>query len=106
MLDVMVYLPRNAWGWVLLDVEKKIETAALERIISVAYGIEEASAHSEGASKRKRKRQNAINAPKIVASIPPTAGSSGDQLQMQCDPVRRDKVCCHWQPNGNGGRLI
>ena len=82
MLDVMMYLPKNEWGWVLLDVEKKIGTAALERIISVAYGIEEASAHSEAVSKRKRKRQNAINTPKIVASIPPTAQSSGHQLKM------------------------
>ena len=80
MLDVMMYLPKNAWGWVLLDVEKEIGTAALQRIISLAYGIEEATAQSKAASKRKRKRQSTISAPEIVVSMPPTARSPGDQL--------------------------
>jgi hypothetical protein len=47
ILDVMVSLPRSAWGWVLLDVEKKIGTAALERIILRAYQIEKASEHKQ-----------------------------------------------------------
>jgi hypothetical protein len=33
MLDVMLCLPRRAWGLVLIDVDKKIGTAALHRII-------------------------------------------------------------------------
>jgi hypothetical protein len=33
MLDVMLYLPRRAWGFVLMDVDKKIGTAALHKII-------------------------------------------------------------------------
>jgi hypothetical protein len=33
MLDVMLCLPRSAWGLVLVEVEKKIGTAALQRII-------------------------------------------------------------------------
>jgi hypothetical protein len=33
MLDVMLCLPRHAWGFVLIDVDKKIGTAALQKII-------------------------------------------------------------------------
>ena len=33
MLDVMLCLPRRAWGLVLIDVDKKIGTAALQKII-------------------------------------------------------------------------
>jgi hypothetical protein len=33
MLDVMLYLPRRAWGFVLMDVDKRIGTAALHKII-------------------------------------------------------------------------
>jgi hypothetical protein len=33
MLDVMLCLPRHAWGFVLIDVDKKIGTAALPKII-------------------------------------------------------------------------
>ncbi|HEU0209629.1 MAG TPA: hypothetical protein VFQ78_11710 [Candidatus Udaeobacter sp.] len=33
MLDVMICLPKDAWGDVLEEVEKKIGTAALRRII-------------------------------------------------------------------------
>lgn len=33
MLDVMLCLPRYAWGFVLIDVDKKIGTAALKKII-------------------------------------------------------------------------
>jgi hypothetical protein len=33
MLDVMLCLPRRAWGFVLIDVDKKIGTAALQKII-------------------------------------------------------------------------
>jgi hypothetical protein len=82
MLDVMVCLPKNAWGWVFLDVEKKIGTAALQRIISRAYEIEKASVHGKGKGGRKRKRQSAIKAPKIVTSTPPSARSSRGQLPM------------------------
>jgi hypothetical protein len=82
MLDVMVSLPKNAWGWVLLDVEKKIGTAALQRIIFRAHQIEKASVHNKGKSKKKRKLQSAINVPKIVTSISPPRQSRGDQLPM------------------------
>ncbi len=44
MLDVMVCLPNNSWGFVLLERRKKIGTGALQRIISRAYQIEKASA--------------------------------------------------------------
>ena len=33
MLDVMLCLPRHAWGFVLIDVDKKIGTTALHKII-------------------------------------------------------------------------
>jgi len=33
MLDVMLCLPRRAWGLVLIDVDKKIGTSALQKII-------------------------------------------------------------------------
>jgi hypothetical protein len=33
MLDVMLCLPRYAWGLVLVDVDKKIGTVALQKII-------------------------------------------------------------------------
>ena len=33
MLDVMLCLPRSAWGLVLAEVNKKIGTAALQKII-------------------------------------------------------------------------
>ena len=33
MLDVMLCLPRRAWGFVLIDMDKKIGTAALHKII-------------------------------------------------------------------------
>jgi hypothetical protein len=33
MLDVMLCLPRRAWGFVLVDVENKVGTAVLQRII-------------------------------------------------------------------------
>jgi hypothetical protein len=33
MLDVMLCLPRRAWGFVLIDVDKKIGTLALQKII-------------------------------------------------------------------------
>jgi hypothetical protein len=33
MLDVMLCLPRHAWGFVLIDVDKKIGRAALQKII-------------------------------------------------------------------------
>jgi hypothetical protein len=33
MLDVMLCLPRRAWGFVLVDVDKKIGTVALHKII-------------------------------------------------------------------------
>jgi hypothetical protein len=80
MLDVMVCLPKNAWGWVLLDIEKKIGTAALQRIIMRAYEIEKAGIH--GKRGKKRKRESAINAPKIIVSVPPPTKSRGDQLAM------------------------
>jgi hypothetical protein len=70
MLDVMVSLPKNAWGWVLLDVEKKIGTAALQRIILRACQIEMASRHSRGKGVTKRKPRSAIKAPKIITGIP------------------------------------
>jgi hypothetical protein len=82
MLDVMVSLPKNAWGWVLLDVEKKIGTAALQRIILRAHEIEKASEHNKGKGVRKRKRRSAINAPKIIASMLSPKQSRGDQLAM------------------------
>jgi hypothetical protein len=33
MLDVMLCLPRYAWGFVLVDVDRKIGTVALQKII-------------------------------------------------------------------------
>jgi hypothetical protein len=33
MLDVMLCLPRGAWGLVLTDIDKKIGTSALQKII-------------------------------------------------------------------------
>ena len=33
MLDVMLSLPRQAWGLVLMDMDKKIGTSALQDII-------------------------------------------------------------------------
>jgi hypothetical protein len=82
MLDVMIALPKNAWGLVLLDVEKKIGMAALKRIILRAYQIEQASGYSRSRGVTKRKRRSAINAPKIIAGIPPAKQSGGDQLAM------------------------
>jgi hypothetical protein len=37
MLDVMLCMPKSAWGLVLEKVEKKIGSAALRRIILRAY---------------------------------------------------------------------
>lgn len=37
MLDVMLCMPKSAWGLILTKVEKKIGTAALRRIILRAY---------------------------------------------------------------------
>jgi hypothetical protein len=37
MLDVMLCMPKNAWGLVLEKIEKKIGAAALRRIILRAY---------------------------------------------------------------------
>ena len=37
MLDVMLCMPKSAWGLVLTKVEKKIGAAALRRIILRAY---------------------------------------------------------------------
>jgi hypothetical protein len=37
MLDVMLCMPKSAWGLVLEKVEKKIGAAALRRIILRAY---------------------------------------------------------------------
>lgn len=37
MLDVMLCMPKNAWGLVLEKVEKRIGAAALRRIILRAY---------------------------------------------------------------------
>ena len=82
ILDVMVSLPKNAWGLVLLDMEKKIGTAALQRIILRAHEIEKASEHNKGKGVRKRKRRSAINAPKIIASMLSPKQSRGDQLAM------------------------
>ena len=82
ILDVMVSLPKSAWGLVLLDVEKKIGTATLERIILRTYEIEKASEHNKGKGVRKRKRRGAINAPKIITSMLPPKQSRGDQLPM------------------------
>jgi hypothetical protein len=39
MLDVMLCMPKSAWGLVLAKVEKKIGTAALRRIILQAYEV-------------------------------------------------------------------
>jgi hypothetical protein len=30
---------------------------------------------------------------------------SGNQKRFWRDPVKRAGICCHWQPNGNGGSL-
>lgn len=38
MLDLMLCLPRYTWGFVLIDVDKKIGTAALQKIILHACG--------------------------------------------------------------------
>jgi hypothetical protein len=38
MLDVMLCLPKYAWGLVLIDVDKKIGTPALQKIILRACG--------------------------------------------------------------------
>ena len=64
MLDVMAGLRRNAWRWVLLDIEKKIGTPTLQRIISRACEIENASVLAKGEKEL------------------PTARLSGDQLPV------------------------
>jgi len=53
MLDVMLCLPRSAWGLVLARVENKIGRAALQRIILQVY--EKRTVH--GKTKRERKRK-------------------------------------------------
>jgi hypothetical protein len=55
MLDVMVCLPKNAWGLVLLDVEKKIGTVAIQRIISQTYEIERANVLGKGKGVKKER---------------------------------------------------
>jgi hypothetical protein len=83
MLDVMLCLPRrSAWGLVLASVESKIGRAALQRIILQVSEIEKRIAPVKPKRQRKRKRQSAVNALKIIASIPPPTQSPGDQLPM------------------------
>jgi hypothetical protein len=82
MLDVMLCLPKSAWGLVLASVESKIGRAALQRIILQVYEIEKRTVHGKTKRERKRKRQSAIDASKIIASIPPPTRSRGDQLPM------------------------
>jgi hypothetical protein len=62
MLDVMLCLPRRAWGLVLIDVDKKIGTAALHNIIASA--CDESGSHmferfkrSVALFKRKKNRK-------------------------------------------------
>jgi hypothetical protein len=82
MLDVMLCLPKSAWGLVLASVESKIGRAALQRIILQVYEIEKRTVHVETKRERKKERQSAIDVPKIIASIPPLTQSRGDQLPM------------------------
>ena len=49
MLDVMLCLPRNAWGLVLIEVDKEIGTPALQKLILRA--CDEYGAHMRGAIK-------------------------------------------------------
>jgi hypothetical protein len=82
MLDVMLCLPKSAWGLVLASVESKIGRAALQRIILQVYEIEKRGVHGKTKCERKRKRQSAIKAPKSIARIPPPTRPRGDQLPM------------------------
>ena len=77
LLDVMVAIPKDGWGLVFLEVEKKIGAAALERIILQAYQIEKAMGDGQGRDERE-----ALNAPRIIASIPPAKQSRGDQFTV------------------------
>ena len=62
MLDVMLCLPRYAWGFVLIDVDKKIGRAALQKIILRA--CDESDSHLIERCKltiaqfKKRRREN------------------------------------------------
>ena len=60
MVDVMIAIPKNAWGLVFLEVEKKIGAPALERIILEAYQIEKAMglSKSKGVTKGERGKQS------------------------------------------------
>ena len=83
MLDVMLSLPRrSAWGLVLASVESKIGSAALQRIILQVCEIEKRIAHGKIKRERKRKRQSAIDAPKVIATITPPRQSRVNQLPM------------------------
>ncbi len=68
MFDVMLCLPRSAWKCVLGEVDKKIGTAALRKIILHACNesdthmlerIKRGVALLDRENKRKRKRRNA-----------------------------------------------
>ena len=60
MLDVMIAIPKDAWGLVFLELEKKIGAAALEGIILEAYQIEKAMglSKSKGVTKGERGKQS------------------------------------------------
>jgi len=56
MLDVILSLPRSAWGLLLASVESKIGRAALQKIILQVYEIEKGTVPGKGLSaKGKRK---------------------------------------------------
>jgi len=58
MLDVMLYLPRSAWRIVLVQMEKKIGTAALEKIIRRACDSDPRCViEKRGASAAKKESQ-------------------------------------------------
>jgi hypothetical protein len=68
MLDVMLCMPKSAWGLVLTKVEKKIGAASLRRIILRAYeesdlkrGVPILGSRKEG-SRAKRKTEKSAAA--------------------------------------------
>ena len=55
MLDVMLCLPKSAWGLVLASVESKIGSAALQRIILQVYEIEKQARKEKEAPERNER---------------------------------------------------
>ena len=77
MLDVMLYLPRRAWGFVFLrDVDKRIGTAELHKIIFRA--CDEYGSHTLKDSNAQSRRLTE----KSSASTAAKKGKSGGELRF------------------------